>query len=135
MMKSIEWNESLSLGIEEIDNEHKNLIGCYNNFFAACFSSVGPAVVDKTLIELVEYTKYHFQHEEGLMKKEGYPGLTEQKNEHEKFLRTILELQEKLESGSDDNVSYDTLAFLNNWLVTHLMGLDAAFAKFVHGPR
>ena len=135
MMKSIQWDESLSIGIEEIDNDHKNLIEYYNNFFAACLSSVGPAVVNTTLSKLIEYTKYHFQHEEGLMEKEGYPGLTEQKYEHERLLQTTLELQEKVASGSSDCVSNDTLAFLNNWLETHLMGLDADFAKFIHGSR
>jgi hemerythrin len=135
MMKSIEWNESLSLGIEEIDNDHKNLIGYYNNFFAACFASMGSAVVNETLIKLIEYTKYHFDREEGLMEKEGYPGLTEQKNEHETLLRATLELQKKVASGTSDSASNDTLVFLNNWLVTHLMGSDAAFAKFLHGPR
>ena len=134
MMKSIEWNESLLIGITEIDNDHKNWIGYYNDFFAACLSSMGPAVVNATLIKLVEYTKYHFQHEEELMEKEGYPGLAEQKNEHERLLRTTLELQEKVASGSSNSVGNDTLVFLNNWLVTHLMGLDAAFAKFVHEP-
>ena len=86
-------------------------------------------------MKLVEYTKYHFQHEEGLMEKEGYPGFAEQKSEHERLLRTTLALQEKLASGSSDRVSNDTLVFLNNWLETHLMGLDADFAKFIHGPR
>jgi len=135
MIKTIEWAESLSLGIKEIDDEHKNLIGYYNKFLAACYASVGEAVVKTTLTELLEYTKHHFQHEEELMEKEGYPGLAEQKSEHEKLLKTTLELQEKLASGSADSVSMDTLAFLNNWLETHLMGLDATFAKFVHGPR
>ncbi|MCG6535936.1 MAG: bacteriohemerythrin [Syntrophales bacterium LBB04] len=135
MIKSIGWDESLSLGIKEIDDEHKNLIGYYNNFFAACFSSVGQAVINATLLELVDYTKHHFQHEEVLMEKESYPGLAEQKNEHESLLRTTLELQEKLMSGSSDNVSTETLTFMNNWILTHLMEVDAAFAKFVHAPR
>ena len=74
-----------------------------------------------------------FQHEEGLMEKEGYPGLTEQKNEHESLIRTTLELQNNLVSESSDSVNYDTLAFMNNWLVTNLMELDVAFAKFLHG--
>lgn len=135
MMKSIKWDESLSVGIKEIDDDHKNLIEYYNNFFAACFSSMGEAVVNETLIKLIEYTKYHFEREEGLMEKEGYSGLTEQKNEHENLLRTTLEFQEKVASGSSDSVSHDILVFLNNWLETHLMGLDADFAKFVHGQR
>ena len=132
MLKSIQWNESLATGIEEIDNDHKKLISFYNDFFAACLSSMGQEVVNTTLNNLIEYTKYHFQHEEELMKKENYPGLAEQKSEHEKLLQTTLELQDKVRQGFSENVSNNVLMFLNNWLETHLMGLDADFAKFVH---
>ena len=55
MMKTIEWDESFAFGIKEIDNDHRTLIGYFNEFFTACFCSMGPAVIDATLIKLLEY--------------------------------------------------------------------------------
>jgi hemerythrin len=135
MMKAIEWNESLSLGVKEVDDEHKRLIGYYNSFFAACFACQGSEVVAETLNQLLQYTKDHFQHEEALMEREGYPGLGDQKNEHANLLQTVLEFQKKLASEGSDTVRSDTLVFLNQWLTTHLMESDAALARFLRGAR
>jgi hemerythrin len=134
-MEIIEWNERLVSGIKKIDDDHKNLIGYYNEFFTACYCSMGPAVINDIIIKLVEYAKDHYQREEELMEREGYPGLTEMKNEHESLIRTIAELQEKVKLTSLDDVSKDTFVFLKDRLVPHMKELDGAFAKFVHEKR
>ena len=119
MLKAIEWSGSLSCRNQEIDDDHKNLIRYYNNFFAACFSGVGAEVINETLsqVRVIHYTKYHFQREESLMLQHAYSGLAVQKKEHETFLRAILELREKVASGTgtrDRSLINDSLAYFES---------------------
>jgi len=55
-----EWKEKYSLGIQELDAQHKTLIDMINNLFAAMQSGAGKDLLDQTLSGLVEYTRHHF---------------------------------------------------------------------------
>jgi len=128
---NIRWDESLSIGIKEIDDDHQELIGYFNRLFAACFASAGPSIIADTLAKLVDYTKYHFQREQTLMNKEGYPGFAPHKERHDDFIRTVLKFQERAQSESGQSISNDTLEFLQFWIVNHIMESDKAFANYI----
>jgi hemerythrin len=130
-MKTFDWSDDLSVGVEEIDDDHKNMIKYYNDLFAACMVSMGPAVVLETLGKLIEYTKYHFQREEGLMVKEGYPGLAEQRHEHEELIRIVEEVQKKAKSDPDHEFSNDVLGFVSSWIRNHILESDLALARYI----
>ncbi len=130
-MKTIDWSDDLSVGVQEIDDDHKKMIEYYNELFTACFCSMGSAVVHETLKKLIEYTKYHFQREEGLMEKEGYPGLAEQRHEHEELIRTVEDIQKKAEADPDDELSYDVLGFVGAWIRNHILESDLTLARYI----
>jgi hemerythrin-like metal-binding protein len=134
-IKTIDWNDDLSIGIQEIDDDHKNVIKNYNEFFAACFSSMGPTVVIVTLEKLVEYTKYHFQREEDFMEKESYPGLAEQRHEHTELIRTVENIQQKALSNPDHEISNDVMVLINSWIRNHILVLDLALARYIHAKH
>ena len=130
-MKTIEWSNDLSVGVQEIDDDHKKMIEYYNELFAACFCCMGPEVVYGTLKKLIEYTKYHFKREEGLMEKEGYTGLAEQRREHEELIRIVEDIREKAESDPDHEFSNDVLGFVGSWIRNHILELDLALARYI----
>ena len=134
-MKTLEWSDDLSVGVQEIDDDHKKVIIYYNELFAACFASMGPAVVFETLEKLIEYTKVHFQREEGLMEKEGYPGLAEQRHEHEDLIRRVEDVQKKTNSDPDHEFSNDVLGFVGFWIRHHILELDMALARYIRAKH
>ncbi len=134
-MKTLEWSNDLSVGVEEIDDDHKNMIKYYNDLFAACMVSMGPAVVLETLGKLIEYTKCHFQREEGLMVKEGYPGLDKQRHEHEELIRIVEEVQKKAKSDPDHEFSNDVLGFVSSWIRNHILESDLALARYIRAKH
>ena len=134
-MKAFEWNDDLSVGVQEIDEDHKKIIKYYNELFAACMVSMGPAVVLETLEKLIEYTKCHFQREEALMEKEGYPGLAEQRHEHEELIRTVEEVQKKAKSDPDHEFSNDVLGFVSSWIRNHILESDLALARYIRAKH
>ena len=83
-MALFEWSEKYSVGIREIDDQHKKLIGLVARLQDAMREGKGKAVLDKVLAELIQYTRTHFAAEERIMQTNGYPdfegaGLVRQK--------------------------------------------------------
>lgn len=71
---------------ETIDNQHKELIKRVNDLYDA-IEKGGDAAGEKakeSLEFLTQYTVFHFQAEENLMKTTGYPLFTEHKKIHDK---------------------------------------------------
>lgn len=134
-MKTFEWSDDLSVGVQEIDDDHKKMIKYYNELFAACMVSMGPAVFLETLGKLIEYAKEHFQREEALMEKEGYPDLAKQRHEHEELILTVENVQKKALSNPDHEISNDFLGFVESWIKNHILELDLALAKYIRATH
>lgn len=79
MSEFIVWSDELSVGIEEIDEQHKVLVNLINRMHNAIAEKHGSEVVSGILAELVDYTKIHFAVEESLLRILGYPGYEEHK--------------------------------------------------------
>lgn len=129
--KAIEWDASLVTGVREIDDDHVELINIYNNLFAACYSSVGATVVDTALRRMADYTQHHFEREEKLMRLHIYPGYTVHKDQHDQLMKTTLNIRERSSSTTALEISNETLLFLREWIIKHIMQHDKAFANFI----
>ena len=68
-MAFLDWDDSLSVNVTEIDDQHKKLIGTLNDLYDAMDDGKGNDVLGKILKELTDYTVYHFQTEENYFKK------------------------------------------------------------------
>jgi hemerythrin-like metal-binding protein len=122
-MALITWNNALSTGIAEQDNQHKKLIDLINQLNDAMHSGKGNDIMGKVLTELVNYTVYHFGYEEKLMGQHGYSDTPAHKAEHAKFVQTAGDFKKKFESGSAV-VSVEIMNFLRDWLTNHIMRTD-----------
>ncbi len=129
MSKFIEWSDNLSVGIEEIDEQHKVLIELINRMHEAIEQKHGSDVVLDILAELADYTKIHFAVEESLMRILGYPGYEEHKDIHDELLEHVVELQKKVISGNTA-ISFELMHFLKSWLSKHIMEEDMQYTGF-----
>ncbi len=92
-MDFLSWNESMSVNIEEIDNQHKEFIGIINTLFEAMKVAKGYEVLDDVLNKLVDYAHYHFNTEEKYFEKFEYSDSQLHKDEHKNFLTRLLNLR------------------------------------------
>ena len=125
----IEWSDALSVGIDEIDFQHKVLVELVNEMHEAIHQRRGSDVVHHVLSKLAEYTKIHFAVEESLMRILGYPEYEEHKGEHEELVRSILELQSKVDSGKTA-IGFELMHFLKIWLTKHIMESDQQYGQY-----
>ena len=74
-MNKIAWSKDLTVGVAEIDEQHRQWIQRLNDVAAAIAAHQGPVQLGQTLAFLVDYTQQHFATEEKLMAAVKYPGL------------------------------------------------------------
>ncbi|MCP4700778.1 MAG: hemerythrin family protein [Gammaproteobacteria bacterium] len=129
MENIIHWSNDVSVGIQEIDEQHKVLFGMINELNQAIESGRGKEVREEIFSKLIEYTRVHFTVEESLMRILGYPDYEKHKQEHEDLTKEVIELHAKF-TNEEDHSSYDLLAFLSKWLINHIKKTDKAYESY-----
>lgn len=103
-----------------------------SDFYAARAGGGGRDEVFTVLNRLVRYAEEHFRTEEALMEAGRYPELGRQRIEHERFLRKVFALAERLERGEAE-VGDEVMAFLKAWLLGHILQEDKKLEAFFEG--
>lgn len=135
-MSKIKWDESLSIGVELIDEQHKKWIEHIQNVQAAIEARRGMPQIANTLDFLINYTQFHFSTEEKSMSETGYSELENHRAKHEELKGTLDNLIEDFrEDGVTEKLSEAIGTFLGNWLRNHIRVVDQAFAAFLKEKR
>ena len=129
-MNLIIWKETYSVGIERIDNEHKELIRIFNDLLNAMAIGQGYTVVEEIFQGLTAYSKNHFASEKKIMESYNYPEKEEHLKEHDTFTKQVIEYKNDYESGNR-KVSVQLMNFIREWLVTHWNGTDKKLGLFL----
>jgi hemerythrin-like metal-binding protein len=129
-MSLITWNDQLTVGIEEIDQQHHKLVQLINGLHNHMLAGDASEIMNKVLDRVIEYTGFHFGTEEQLMLEHDYPDSTAHKLQHKELVDTALALQAKLKSGNA-HLTMETMHFLQDWLQHHILGSDKKFADFL----
>ena len=128
----ITWDDAWRIGIAEIDNDHKHLVRLTQKLFGALISSQAAEHMREILHELINYTRYHFDNEEVLMLKYGYPDIENHKEQHKKLIKQVLDISDRiLTEGESEQLGDDVFEFLKRWLVDHIINEDLRFRDFL----
>ncbi len=128
MTAKLVWKSEYSVGVAELDNQHKQLMSIINKLSTdKCDSAMMIWVFE----ELEAYTKEHFVAEEKMLKKAGYPELYEHKKEHRAFEQWLSAVRQTYSVGvtSPTLLSESINAFLRDWLVNHILSSDMAYKE------
>lgn len=125
----IEWTEELSVGIQEIDEQHKVLVSIINRLYETIIKQTDREEIGYIMNELAQYTVVHFAVEESLMRIFDYPNYEEHKQHHEELTNQVIQLTEKVQHGKFSS-SMELLSFLKNWLTRHILIEDKKYSTF-----
>jgi hemerythrin-like metal-binding protein len=128
-MAIFEWNDSIALGIPDIDEQHKALFGWVDTLNEAIKNGEGPEAVGEVIWKLITYVTEHFTDEERLMLSCNYPGLEAHRMEHDRFVARLQEIQINFIAGQE--VSKNVMDFMLEWLVNHIKGTDQGYSRFI----
>jgi hemerythrin len=128
-MEFITWNDSLSVGVKQFDDEHKELISLVNRLNQALQIGGKQKAMEDILGSLARYTEIHFRHEEYYMKLYDYPAMPAHRKEHDDLTSQVIDFSERLKTGKA-SFSIELLIFLRDWLTKHILGSDMAYREF-----
>jgi hemerythrin len=132
-MPLITWQDGYSVGVPQIDDDHKLLVSLINQLDDAIRGGQGHDVVGSVLTVLEEYTHGHFGREELLMAKAGYSDLPAHHREHEKLTAQVRDIAGRYHRGDRAALDGAVLEFLKTWLTGHILGVDMKYAPYLDG--
>ncbi|WP_243364492.1 bacteriohemerythrin [Fundidesulfovibrio terrae] len=128
-MAKVQWSEELSVNIQEIDLQHRQLVALIAELETALAEGHGKDVLGGVIKELNAYVREHFTTEERLMRKYGFPGLPAHAAQHEAFIEKLLHVELDYLGGKAD-LPEDLFDYLMDWLKVHVTGFDQLYASY-----
>jgi methyl-accepting chemotaxis protein len=125
-----EWSKRFEIGVPSIDAQHKRLFELANNLHIAMTVGKGRDVLKQSLEDLVNYTVTHFQAEEQLMRRSGYPGLAGHAAMHDALTGKVRDFAAQFGAGGV-SVSLELMQFLRDWLYQHILKSDKQYVPYV----
>ncbi|MEA2062286.1 MAG: bacteriohemerythrin [Gemmatimonadota bacterium] len=127
-MALINWDDSLSVNVAEIDSQHQQLVKIINELHDAMLEGKDKETLSNVLLELSNYVETHFATEEEYFEKYGYEGTSSHIFEHNNFIDKVLEFKRDFDEGKT-TLSDDVMHFLKKWLVNHIEGSDKRYTQ------
>jgi hemerythrin-like metal-binding protein len=129
-LERIVWSDALAIGDPQIDWEHRQLIALFGRLCDP--ARRGDVEFRRTCLEeLVAHVCTHFDHEEELMRRVGYPDLDHHRKAHlsltDQFNRFMTLFADHPQEMTED----DLPAFVGAWLVDHIRGDDRALGDYL----
>lgn len=113
------------------DEEHKTLLGIMADLQHAITRHIDERTIRKIVHDLVEYTFTHCRHEEMYFNDFRYPRADEHIRQHSEMRTRVLSYYESVRAGEAVKQAPAMLAFLENWLITHVQREDKEFGQYL----
>ncbi len=124
----MEWNESYNIGIDVIDNQHRQILD-YINALEQVKSTGDRDRIKEVLEDLIDYTQSHFSFEENLLEQVSYQYLPSHRGIHELFVKRLNDYRLKFEKG--ESIENDLYRLLSKWLINHIQHDDQDYVDAV----
>jgi hemerythrin len=126
----IRWNPTYEIGNREMDTQHQKLVDIINEFYNAFANAEAHQKIGQIINDLVNYTVFHFTSEEELFLQSGYPEKDKHLKIHKGFVDKLKDYHKEVKEGNM-TTTYDLMTFLREWLMSHIMGTDKEYVKYV----
>ncbi len=129
------WSQDrYGVGDDEIDRQHRGILEVINGLIEQVNEgSHDPKALVEVLVELNDYAVKHFQAEESLLKRLGYPLLEHQHHSHGYYTEKVSGF---LLSMKQEQVALeDVLEFIGMWWEQHILVEDMGFKAFLQAKQ
>ena len=129
------WTKNLSVGVKEIDIQHRVLFAKINDLVRAIDSKESAVNIEEFFDFLEGYVSSHFSMEQKAMSVYKYPDRTAHLDQHSIFNLAICELRTFFqENGATEELTAKLKEKLCDWLVDHVSEVDKKLGAFLK-PR
>ncbi|WP_019868060.1 bacteriohemerythrin [Methylovulum miyakonense] len=127
------WNDNFNTGLQKVDEQHRKLVQLLNLLASHVAFKADIPSIDAIFEQLADYAVYHFQTEESIWHQylPDDPLEAAHKSVHDSFIETVSKLKAEETTKPRDEVIEEVLAFLTNWLASHILENDRYLAQVV----
>lgn len=126
----MEWSDEYSVGIEEIDSQHRRLVKLFSMVGASIERNRSSCEDGLDWIETLKgVAESHMEFEEALMRLYDYQEIVEHQQAHRLFIRKMAVILKT--TPNEPAVVAVLTGYLSEWLKGHVRGADARFAQFI----
>jgi hemerythrin-like metal-binding protein len=129
-MSLLAWNDSYSVGVRSIDQQHSGLFAIVNELHTAMMKGQAKSVLGALLDKLVKYTNEHFSYEERMMEASKYPSFAAHRAHHLDLTKQVSEFMDRYKRG-DGTLNIELLRFLSDWLTKHIQHEDKEYGPWL----
>ncbi len=139
----IVWRKQLATGNDIIDRDHKYLFCLFNSIELALTTPDALIYLPVYFEQLFEYSREHFDREEKIQLRVGYPNPAEHKQQHQQILSSLEEINTELQQlVSKDNdeatlkalqtqFNKDLLNLSREWVLEHMIKSDRLMEPYL----
>jgi hemerythrin len=129
-MALIEWNDDLALGLQKVDQEHRELVALVSDLFHTANSPRDLGLFEWRMDLLIKHTLAHFAFEERLMHETNYPGRQPHQLQHRALIMQVRVLRTAL---TEDLLDWndDIVRLIRDWLLVHIIKADRPLAAYL----
>jgi hemerythrin len=124
----MKWKDEYSVGIEEIDSQHKELLRLFSVVEDAVKVGQGWSAIHFSILAVTDAARFHFRFEEALMRLYAYPGLEKHRKSH---LEILAKADRIVAESLQNNTSDEVATYFRNWLVAHIQGSDRSYSQHI----
>lgn len=128
---SIDTMNGYSVSNKIIDEHHLKLFNLFEKIQILIEEETCEVKLKAVLLEIKDYTFYHFNYEERLMEIAGYPELLEHKRLHRNFIDLIDNIMIEVKEGHSKDACTRTYDVLKNWLINHIQIVDKRYVEYL----
>ncbi len=127
-MKRIEWDdERCSVGDARLDKQHRQIIVLVNEMIDVATAGGSKGELLRLLMVVMNASERHFAMEESLLERVHYPGIDQQREEHNRYNESLSGLMCSIDSGAISHA----IGFLAEWWREHIFEEDMAYASYL----
>ena len=97
----VNWDSGMSVGIAEIDEDHKRFIALVNEFNKSVENRLGVSEVQRILRDILDDAIEHFANEERLLGEWRYPGAHDHARAHAELVLQLRQIESAISSDYD----------------------------------
>lgn len=139
MTDYLEWSDVYSVGVRELDDQHKNMLALSNDLIHAADTKKKREVIGEIIDVFLNNAREHFLREEEMLEEAGYPGLDEHRREHANLIQTVLEFIDLFNERTRGSFYSDTTVdggcfamFLIGWILLHIKKEDQKYTSHLN---
>ena len=131
-MDFVELGHEYSMGVPELDKQHKELVRQLNEAIKHCTGKKADEkkFYDKNTRNSIDFLKNHFETEERLLSATKYDLLSKHKSAHKEMLKKLKKMNDDIEKNRVELDLFHVTAFIKEMVMKHIKTFDLGTKSF-----